>query len=71
MRTYSVHVVRVDGTEITVRKRGHNETDALSRAVEKDYPKCKMAWVWLSYAAKAIHIGEGGVKAFRDSRGLL
>jgi len=70
MRTYSVYVVKADGTEITVRKRGHNETDALSRAVER-YPRCRLAWVWLSYAAKAIHIGTRGVEAFRDSQGSL
>ena len=69
MRTYSVHVVRADGTEVTVRKRGLHESDAVRRAVEKDYPSCKLAWAFLSYGAKTVHFGTGGVRAYRDRQG--
>jgi hypothetical protein len=64
-RTYSVYVVRADGREIAVRKRGTHAADALERAV-RDYPSCRTAWVYLSDAAKAVHIGRGGVAAYRD-----
>ena len=59
MHLYDVHITRADGSEFTVRKRGHNRGDALARAVAK-YPRCKQAWVWLDWCAKAVLFGSDG-----------
>jgi len=56
MHLYDVYITKTDGTEITVRKRGHSPVDALDRAA-KEYPRCKQAWVWLDWAAKAMRFG--------------
>jgi len=69
MRTYDVHLTKSNGIEITIRKRGIHEGDALDRAVAT-YPRCRLAWVWLSHGAKIMHFGLGGIAAHRDG-GLL